>query len=793
MASLYKFKLTFFFLLSAISLYPDNVKISGKIIASDNETIDFASVYLKNTNYGCLSNPDGTFNFLAPEGKYTLVVSAIGYETVEKETQLTKGKETQLDIEISSKETLLEEVIVVADGVKRIKESAYNALAIDAKTLHNTTLDLGKALAKLPGVKLRESGGVGSDTQLSLDGFSGKHIKFFIDGVPLEGVGSSFGINNIPINFADRIEVYRGVVPVSFGADALGEVINIVSGNRRRTFVDASYSYGSFNTHRSYANVGHVTGQGVLFELNAFQNYSDNSYRINTPVVDLNTGGFDEEKIERVKRFHDTYHNETVIAKLGLVGKSFADKLIFGINLSQSDKEIQNGVRQEVVFGEKRRKGRSVMPSLEYSKRNLFTKGPDIRLTVNYNHNITQNIDTATYRYNWRGEKKYKNGSIGEQSYQDNEFKNANWNVTFNANYRIGYMHYFVLNHILSSYDRSSSRQTASTSSGAASSANFDKTSRKNITGLSYRFNYHELFNISVFGKYYDQYSEGPVNTSTTGGYSYEISSKNANTFGYGTAGTIFQKDFQAKVSYEKTTRLPTTDELFGDDDLEMGAVTLKPEKSDNFNFNLSYETNIGHHIIYAEAGFLYRDTKDYIRRSIDKYSGGLYFGSHVNHGRVKTIGFSTEFRYSYSNKFSLGGNVTSQNIRDNEKYVYLETLQESTTYKARIPNIPYFFFNMDGSYHFHNFIRKGNVLSINYDNLYVNEFPLYTEAQGSQNKARIPSQFSHNINLSYSINKRYHISLECRNFTDEKLYDNFSLQKAGRAFYAKFRYFWSK
>ena len=51
-------------------------------------------------------------------------------------------------------------------------------------------------------MKLRESGGVGSDMQLMLDGFSGKHVKVFIDGVPQEGVGNSFGLNNIPVNFA---------------------------------------------------------------------------------------------------------------------------------------------------------------------------------------------------------------------------------------------------------------------------------------------------------------------------------------------------------------------------------------------------------------------------------------------------------------------------------------------------------------------------------------------------------------------------------------------------------------
>lgn len=110
-----------------------------------------------------------------------------------------------------------------------MKNSAYNAVAVDTRDMLNTTKTLSEALAKTPGLKLRESGGVGSDINLMLDGFSGKHVKVFIDGVPQEGVGGSFGLNNIPVSFADRIEVHKGVVPVNFGTDAIGGVINIVN------------------------------------------------------------------------------------------------------------------------------------------------------------------------------------------------------------------------------------------------------------------------------------------------------------------------------------------------------------------------------------------------------------------------------------------------------------------------------------------------------------------------------------------------------------------------------------
>lgn len=45
----------------------------------------------------------------------------------------------------------------------------------------------------MPGLKIRQTGGTGSDTQFMLDGFTGKHVKIFIDGMPQEGVGSAFG------------------------------------------------------------------------------------------------------------------------------------------------------------------------------------------------------------------------------------------------------------------------------------------------------------------------------------------------------------------------------------------------------------------------------------------------------------------------------------------------------------------------------------------------------------------------------------------------------------------------
>ena len=778
--------LSFLLLLISISAFSQHkTMISGKVLSTEKTTVDFATVYLKGTNYGGTTNEEGIYHLQAPAGEYTLVVSAIGYKTVEKPVKLMRGERTKMNVVISPQATELDEVVVVSNGVTRLKRSAFNAVALDTKALQNSTQNLSEALAQAPGMTIRESGGVGSDMQLMMDGFTGKHIKIFIDGVPQEGVGSSFGLNNIPVNYAERIEVYKGVVPVGFGTDAIGGVINIITKkNRNKWFLDASYSYGSFNTHKSYVNFGQTFRSGLTYEINVFQNYSDNNYYVDTPVKDFTTGAINKKKIERVKRFHDTYHNEAVIGKIGFVDKKWADRLMFGFTYSHMYKDIQTGVRQEVVFGGKYRKGYSIMPSLDYRKRDFFVRGLDVVLTANYNKNMTNNVDTSSYEYNWRGEMRPLR-MPGEQSYQNTRSDNNNWNGTLTANYRIGKAHTFTFNHVINAFRRSNQSLLNEDSEANA----IPKETRKNISGLSYRLMPTEHWNLSVFGKYYNQFIAGPVATSSAQD-DYIRTTNSVSAMGYGAAGTYFiLKSLQAKLSYEKAYRLPTNEEMFGDEDLETGDISLKPENSDNVNLNLSYNETFGKHSVYVEGGLIYRNTKDYIQRNISDLSGGKYGATYVNHGRVETKGYNISVRYGFANWVSVGGNFTQMNVRDNVKTVTSGTNQESLTYGARMPNLPYQFANSDVTFYWRNLWKKGNTLSVTYDNLYMHSFPLYSEAVGSESEFVVPTQFSHNLTLSYGIqNGRYNISFECRNLTNEKLYDNFSLQKAGRAFYGKVR-----
>ena len=665
--------------------------IYGKVVTNDKTPADFASVYLKGTSYGCVTNEEGYYEMWAPAGEYTLVVSAVGFETTEERVVIGKREDKEVNLRMKSQATELAAVEVVSNGVSRVKRSAFNAVALDTKEFENSTKSLSDALAKTPGMKLRESGGVGSDMQLMMDGFSGKHIKVFIDGVPQEGVGSSFGLNNIPVNFAERIEVYKGVVPVGFGTDAIGGVVNIITKKKRdRWFADASYSYGSFNTHKSYVNFGQTFKNGFTYEMNAFQNYSDNNYHVdaNVEVFNFNPDGsvstyIDTRNKVRVKRFNDTYHNEAVIGKLGVVDKAWADRLMFGFTYSHMYQEVQTGVRQITVYGDKHRYGHSFMPSVEYRKRDLLTKGLDVVFTANYNRNATTNVDTSYYHYNWYGER-YRMNTPGEQSRQFSRADNDNWNGTLTVNYRLGKAHTFTFNHVMNLFHRQNTSMLAIEEEDAIA-----KETRKNISGLSYRLMPTEKWNLSVFGKYYHQFVAGPMAEDATQS-NYIRTTRNVSSMGYGAAGTYFVlPELQAKLSYEKAYRLPTIEEMFGDEDLEMGDVSIRPENSDNINLNVSYNKTFGRHSLYAEGGFVYRNTKDYIQRNITDLSGGKEAATYVNYGKVETRGYNLSLRYGFSNWLSIGGNFTQMDVRDKQR-TQIGTTTANLAYGARMPNVPY-------------------------------------------------------------------------------------------------------
>lgn len=225
----------------------------------------------------------------------------------------------------------------------------------------------------MAGVKLRVNSGVGSDYNFTLNGFSGRQVKFFMNGLAMDNFGDAFSINNLPANMVERAEVYKGVLPVGLGADALGGAVNVIT-RKTANYLDVSYSFGSFNTHKASINGAYTNGKtGLTTRLTSFLNYSDNNYKVYVPIIDLESG----QKLgnQWVKRFHDGYKSLRVRLETGFVNRPFADYLLAGIIVAGNDKDIQNGVVMELVYGARTTDSRSVIPMLRYKKSDLFIEG----------------------------------------------------------------------------------------------------------------------------------------------------------------------------------------------------------------------------------------------------------------------------------------------------------------------------------------------------------------------------------------------------------------------------------
>lgn len=781
--------LAFVLLFGHSLLAQEHATIQGKITAADGEVLPGVYVLLDSTHYG-LTNEDGAYRLTVPTGRYRLTCKAMGYKTHTVDIELKAGKIFEHNIVLEFDNQVLESVEVVGkSALQEVRESAYNVVAIDTKALANASLDLSQAMERTSGLRIRRTGGTGSKTSISLNGFTGQHVKIFLDGVPMNSFGSAFQINNIPVNIADRIEVYKGVVPIELGSDALGGAINIITKKTANTYVDASYSYGSFNTHKSNINIGTTTRSGLTFSLNAFQNYSDNNYEVKSVLLDLNTNTYSAEE-HWYKRFHDQYHNETVIGKIGVVHKPWADRLLLGATLAQEHADIQNSNLMKIVFGGRTKSSTTVMPSLEYAKKNLLTKNLDVTLAANYSQVKNLNVDTVARQYNWKGQYVTKT-TKGEGDYGMGRYRNNSSLVSTNLSYTPNAKHALAFNNILSGYERKETDGKATTENSSAADS-IKRSNIKDVMGLSYRYQASERWNMSAFAKYYAVQITGPVDTSSTSTSYYARQTRKFQTPGYGlTSSYNVTQAIQLKLSFERTYRLPTETELFGDEVTETGEITLKPEHSKNVNFNVRYFSHLGQgndHTVYLDAGVIYRDTRDYIRRQIDQRYGNGYYS---NHGQVRTMGIDLEGRYYYQNRFSIGGNITYQDMRNMEKYS--STGQRLIYYKDRMPNVPYLFGNADASYQFNDVWGKGNVLSISYFLNYIHEFFRQWESEGSD-KLTIPQQLSHDLMITYALqNGRYNVALEAKNFTDEILYDNYSLQKPGRSFSVKVRYFFMK
>lgn len=220
--------------LFAEELKKSDANIVGHVLEKHSqEHLSYMTVSLKGTTIGTLTDATGHY-FLKnlPEGRFTLQVSAVGYKTVTREVVLKKGVTLEENFELEEDLVALDGVVVTANRSETTRRMAPTLVNVmDFKLFEQTnSTTLAQGLNFQPGVRVENNCQNCGFQQVRINGLDGPYTQILIDSRPVfSALAGVYGLEQIPANMIERVEVMRGGGSALFGASAIAGTINIIT------------------------------------------------------------------------------------------------------------------------------------------------------------------------------------------------------------------------------------------------------------------------------------------------------------------------------------------------------------------------------------------------------------------------------------------------------------------------------------------------------------------------------------------------------------------------------------
>ena len=208
--------------------------ISGHVIEKDTEeSIPYATVLIVGTGKGAVANEDGHFEFRdLAEGTYKLRVSSVGYKTLEKDVVVGREFLAVVHFPLQEDALLVDEVVVSASRNEMSRRDAPVVVNVLSPILFETvnSTDLAKSLNFQSGLRVENNCQNCGFPQVRINGLDGPYSQILINSRPIiSALGGVYGLEQIPVNMIERVEVVRGGGSALFGANAVGGTINIIT------------------------------------------------------------------------------------------------------------------------------------------------------------------------------------------------------------------------------------------------------------------------------------------------------------------------------------------------------------------------------------------------------------------------------------------------------------------------------------------------------------------------------------------------------------------------------------
>lgn len=221
--------------------------IHGHIIDKNTgEHLPYMVVVLKGTTIGVTTESTGHYMIRnVPEGRFTVEVSAVGYKTQSYEVDIKKGRSYEVNFVLEEDLVQIDGVIVSAtrsETTRKMSPTLVNVVGMDVYNKTNSTT-VAQGLAFQPGVRVENNCQNCGFQQVRINGLDGQYTQILIDSRPIfSALAGVYGIEQLPANMVDRVEVMRGGGSALFGSSAIAGTINIITKEPVRNSASVSHT-----------------------------------------------------------------------------------------------------------------------------------------------------------------------------------------------------------------------------------------------------------------------------------------------------------------------------------------------------------------------------------------------------------------------------------------------------------------------------------------------------------------------------------------------------------------------
>ena len=223
------------------------------------EHIPYVIIHVKGTSLATATDRTGHF-FLKnmPEGTFVIEAKYMGYTTQSKSVTIKKDETKEVNFSLSPNDLILDEVVVSANRSETERRLAPNLVNVIGGKLFDITQStcLAQGLNFQPGVRTEDNCQNCGFTQVRINGLDGHYSQILVDSRPVfSSLNGVYGLEQIPANMIDRVEVVRGGGSALFGASAIGGTINIITKEPIRNSASFGHTFMSVGGANSFDNV----------------------------------------------------------------------------------------------------------------------------------------------------------------------------------------------------------------------------------------------------------------------------------------------------------------------------------------------------------------------------------------------------------------------------------------------------------------------------------------------------------------------------------------------------------